>query len=266
MLRIGNATSRTDQRIDAGKLVVVAESKLTGVTMVGGLVKIGSIVSTSTATDDGQGKRTAVADVEVSGVTVAGFPAQVTEDGLVIGSPSGMGPIKQQVQQAANQLLATLGVRISLLDNVESTDDGTGLARAQAPGVLVEVTTRADGAPPVPGPLGDIDLNGDYVGTIQLGSSGAAAGATNFDDEVIAAPGDVSADVPVDSGFVPTDAGAIDTGRHPGRGPGARPIRRRRHPTSSSSSAASSTASAGDSVSSTSPSPSPSSGCASCRA
>ena len=213
ILRIGSATSRTDQRIDAGRLVVTAKSELSAVRLVGGLVQIGSIVSTSTTTDDGQGKRTAVADTEVSGVTVAGFPAQITEDGLVLGDPSGLGPIKQQVQQAANQLIAALGLRISLLDNVQQADDGTGLARAQAPGVLVEIKTRADGAPPVPGPLGDIDLNGEYIGTIQLGSSGASAGATNFDDEVFDPAVDTGFDAPVDSGgFVPSDLGSVDTG------------------------------------------------------
>jgi hypothetical protein len=212
ILRIGSATSKTDQRIDAGRLVATARSELSDVRLVGGLVHIGNIVSTSTATDDGEGKRTAVADTEVSGVTVAGFPAQITEDGLVLGDPSGLGPIKQQVQQAANQLIATLGLRISVLDNVQQPDDGTGLSRAQAPGLLVEVKTRADGAPPVPGPLGDIDLNGEYIGTIQLGSSGAAAGATNFDDEVFDPAVDTAFDPPVGGdGFVPSDLAPVDS-------------------------------------------------------
>ncbi len=206
-LRIGTATSRTTQALEAGTLVATARSELNGVTLVGGLVRIGSITSTSTATDDGLGKRTAAADVEVSGVTVAGFPAQITEDGLVLSSPGGLGPVKQQVQQAANQLLQGLGVRISILDNEETTDDGTGLARALAPGVLVEVTTRADGLPPVPGPLGDIDLNGEYVGTIQLGQSGAAAGAASFDDELLAPIVDPATELPIDTGFAPSDVG-----------------------------------------------------------
>jgi hypothetical protein len=209
IVRVENAVSRTNQRIDAGALVSTAQSKLSGVALVGGLVQIGSIVSTSTATDDGHGKRTSVADIEVDGVTVAGIPAKITEDGLVLSSAANLGPAKQQIQQGANQLLQALGVRISLLDNVETTDDGTGLARAEAPGVLLEVSTEANGAPPVFGPFGDIDLNGKYIGTVQLGMSGAAAGASNFDDEIIP-PADVSFDVPVDAGFVPTDSGVVD--------------------------------------------------------
>ena len=208
VLRVESATSRTDQRIEGGVLVVTGRSTLSGVRALGGLLRIGSIVSTSTTTDDGHGKRTAAADIEVSGVTVAGSPASITEDGLVVGSPSGTAPIQQQVQQAANQLLSTLGVRVSLLENVETADDGTGLARAQAPGVLIEVATQAEGAPPVPGPLGDIDLNGEYVGTIQLGASGASAGSTTFDDEVAVAPPVAPAfDVPADPGLGPVDAG-----------------------------------------------------------
>ncbi|MFL6204201.1 MAG: choice-of-anchor P family protein, partial [Acidimicrobiales bacterium] len=214
VLRVEDATSRTDQKIAGGALVVAASSKLTGVSLVGGLVKIGSIVSTSTATDDGHGKRTSVADIEVQGVTVGGLPAQITEDGLVLSSPTNLGPAKQQILQGSNQLLQALGVRISLLDNVESTDDGTGLARAEAPGVLLEVNTDVSGVPPVFGPFGDIDLTGHYVGTIQLGMSGAAAGASNFDDEVIP-PADVSFDVPSDAGFAPADTGVVDTGTAP---------------------------------------------------
>jgi hypothetical protein len=210
VIGIGNATSTTDQRIDHGVLVVTSEAKLSGVKLVGGLVKIGAIVSTSTATDDGHGKRTAVADTEVTGVTVAGFPAKITEDGLVIMSPAGgLGPIKQQVQKAANQLLDALGVKLSLLDNVETKDDGTGLARAQAPGLYLEINTTLAGTPPVPAPppLGQLDLNGDYVGFIQLASTGAAAGASNFEDEVIPPVVEPPVDGSGDGGFVPSDDG-----------------------------------------------------------
>ena len=76
---------------------------------------------------------------------------------------------------------------------------------------LDEVATRADGVPPVPGPFGAIDLNGEYVGTVQLGMSGAAAGASNFDDEFVASP-DVAIEAPIDAGFAPTDVGVVDTG------------------------------------------------------
>lgn len=219
VLRIEDATSRTDQRIEGGTLVVTAQSKLSGIRAVGGLIEIGSIVSTSTASDDGRGTRGAEATIEVSGLTVAGFPAQLGDRGLVVGSPSGSGPIQQQVQQAANQLLATLGVRMSLLETVETLDDGTGLARAQAPGILIEVTTEAVGLPPVPGPLGDVDLNGEYVGTVALGASGAAAGSTTFEDEPPPPPVvDAAPVAPVDPGsatFDPVtpvvDAPATDT-------------------------------------------------------
>ena len=78
---IGNATATTDQRITNGKLVVTSDSTLSGVKLVGGLINIGAIHSTSTITDDANGHRTSDASLQVSGVTVGGVPAQITDKG-----------------------------------------------------------------------------------------------------------------------------------------------------------------------------------------
>jgi hypothetical protein len=107
ILTIESATSRTDQHLDKGVLVVDAEAALSGVKLVGGLIHIGSIHSVSRVTDDAAGTRTADASIEVSGVTVGGIPAQVTEDGLVLGGPAG-GPLQQQLQNALSGLLEAL--------------------------------------------------------------------------------------------------------------------------------------------------------------
>ena len=133
----------------------------------------------------------------------------------MLGSPSGA-RTDQAAGAAGGQPAArrrsACGSACSTTSRPPTTAPGSPARRL--PGVLVEVTTRADGAPPVPGPLGDIDLNGDYVGTIQLGASGASAGATNFDDEVIAAGGGHRRSTsPSTRGFVPTDAGVVDARR-----------------------------------------------------
>lgn len=189
--RVGAATSRTEQRIDdRGRLVVTATSTLTGVRLVGGLVRIGAIRSTSEVTDDGNGTRTAEAGLEVSGVTVAGLPAQITEDGLVLGSPTGTGPILQQLSQAVNQLLGSLGVKLALVAGEETPDDGKGGAVASAGALLLEVSLNADGLPTVPGPLGEIDLNGTYVGSVQLGFTAASGGASTFGPDAGPPPDD----------------------------------------------------------------------------
>lgn len=209
ILTIESATSRTDQRLDEGVLVVDAEAALSGVKLVGGLVRIGSIRSVSRVSDDAAGTRTADASIELSGVTVGGIPAQITEDGLVLGAPAG-GPLQQQMQNALSGLLEALGVRISLLDSEETLDDGKGQAVASAGGLLIEVAADAEGLPTIPGPLGDLDPNGTYVGSLQLGSTAAAGGATTF---------------PVDDssfgGSLPATAGVLpDAGSSSGVAPG----------------------------------------------
>lgn len=213
VVSVASATSRTSQRIDAGKLVVDAVSELSGVRLLGGLVRIGSIRSVSSASDDGNGNRTADASLEVSGVTVAGQPAQITDQGLVLGPPTG--PLDQQLQDALNQVLASFNVKVTLLDATETKDDGTGLARASAGGVLVEGSVNVDGAPAVPGPMGDIDLSGTYVGSVLLGTSGAAAGAQNAAVDDLGGASGGEAALPTG-----TDV-AVDFGAPGAPGPGA---------------------------------------------
>jgi hypothetical protein len=179
---IANASSATDQRITDGKLVVQARSVLSGIDLVGGLIHIGSLRSTSTITDDGA-KRTSAAQLEVGGVTVAGLPAEITTDGLQIGtSATPLGPVATQLSRTLTQLLGALGVKLTLLPTTHTTDDGTGQAVASAAGLLLEITLNVKGLPAIPGPLGQMDLNGAYVGTLQLGYSGASGAAATFDD------------------------------------------------------------------------------------
>ena len=196
LLSIDSATARTNQRIVDGGLVVDASSTVSGVRLVGGLVQIGSIRSESHITDDAKGKRTARTDLEVSGVTVAGVPSQITEDGLVVGSPTGgLGPIVQQIQTQVNELLRALGLKVQLLPS-EEDPDAEGGAVASNGGLLIELAQAVEGLPTIPGPLGDIDPNGTFVGSIQLGLSAARGAAFAIDPDAPA----------------PTDGGVTDLG------------------------------------------------------
>ena len=215
VIGIGSATSRTDQRITDGKLVVQATSTMSGVDLVGGLIHIGSIHSSSAISDGAGGARTADASLDVSGVTVAGLPAQITADGIVIGSPAGdLGPIKQQLQSALQQLLSALNVKITLLGTTETKDDGTGQAVASAGGLLLELGINVQGAPTVPGPLGDIDLSGTYVGSVQLGYTGASGAASNFPSGTVPPDTTISGDTGGTDGSFTFDPGtpAFDLG------------------------------------------------------
>jgi hypothetical protein len=189
VLAIDSMTARTDQRIDeASTLVVEAVSTLQGVRLAGGLVEIGSIRSRSVVTDDGAGAQDHDATLEVSGVTVGGVPAQITEDGLVLGSPGGSGPITEQLARGLNEMLGDLGVRITALA-AESGVHDDGLAFASSGGVVVEFGFPLQGLPTVPGPMGDVDLDGFYEGTMVLGATGArgiAAAIPPFEVEPVA--------------------------------------------------------------------------------
>jgi hypothetical protein len=199
VLGVDSMTARTDQRIDdTSTLVVESVSTLQGVRLAGGLVRIGSIRSRSVITDDGEGTQGHEATLEVSGVTVGGVPAQITEDGLVLGSPGGSGPISDQLTRTLNQMLGDLGVEATALE-AESGVDEAGLAFARSGGVVIEFGFPVQGLPPVPGPMGDVDLDGFYEGSIVLGATGArgvAAAIPPFEVEPVTPVLDTDASLP----------------------------------------------------------------------
>jgi hypothetical protein len=65
---------------------------------------------------------------------------------------------------------------------VEKSTDKPGAATASVGGVLIEFSRDAQGLPTVPGPAGELDPNGNYTGSIQLGNTSALGGATSFGD------------------------------------------------------------------------------------
>jgi hypothetical protein len=223
--RVGGAKSTTDQRITDDKLVVAADSVITGVDLFGGLIHLGSIHSASKITDDGHGKRTSSATLEVGGVTVGGLPAEITADGIKVGtSATPLGPLALQTARTLNQLLGALGVKVTLLPVTHTTDDGNGQAVASAAGLLLEITLNARGLPSVPGPLGDMDLNGSYVGTLQLGYTGASGAASAFGEDTTSGGTDEGAlppDLGDQGGFDLGGTGGLDLGQSPTPSPTA---------------------------------------------
>jgi hypothetical protein len=240
ILVVDNATSTTDQRIDeAGRLVVESVAVLDGVRLVGGLVRIGSIRSTSRVVDDGKGATERSADLEMGDVTVGGVPARVTEDGLVIGSPTGAdGPLAQQLTAVVNDLVRGMGIQVSTL-STEEGEEGSGVAFARAGGVLVQFDVDAQGLPLLPGPQGDVDPNGVYTGVILLGQTGATGLAATIEDAPFTPSGSTpelsAGGAPTGSGFgfdssvtPPADIGGLDGApagadtAAPGTAPGTR--------------------------------------------
>lgn len=208
IIAVEGALTTTDQRIDeTGTLVARSEAALAGVRLVGGLVEIDSIRSTSRVTDDGHGTKERASSLHVGGVTVGGLPAEITEDGLVVGSPTGVdGPLVQQLTRAVNDLLRGLGIRITTLAVEDGVDD-SGMAFARSGGVLIEFDLDVQGLPILPGPIGDIDPNGIYKGVILLGETGVTGFASTIDNPAFTPGGDL--DLPdLDIGAVPVASGS----------------------------------------------------------
>lgn len=184
ILTIGSATATTDERIDeAGALVVDARSALSDIRLLGGLVRIGSLVSHARIVD-GEGDPVTDTSLEMSGVTVAGVPARLSGDGLELGEASApMGPLLAALNDQLAAVLQAVSFRSETLP-IEQGVDEDGISHARVGGVLIEMGVPVSGLPTVPGPLGDLDLNGKYVGSILLGDVGVRAIASNFDRAV----------------------------------------------------------------------------------
>ena len=196
VFRVDSAASRTRQEIVRGSLVTRAESTLSGVRMIGGLLEIGSLRSISTLTDDGLGKRTVSADLDISGVTFGGQPAKITDKGLVLGSPSGSGPLAQQQQAQLNDLVQQLGLEVRVLP-IELDEDREGAGVAGVGGVQIDFARDLSGLPSLPAipQLGSLDPNGTYTASVTLGTTSVLGLAATF-------PLELGPDVPVDAGFV----------------------------------------------------------------
>jgi hypothetical protein len=188
VLRIEDASARTRQFIDEnGALVVEATATLSGIALAGGVVRIGAMTSTARLVDPAGGDPTPETSVEVSGVTVAGTPAQITEDGLVLGTPQSQSTgLLDQVSGLLTDAVGTLGIHLTVLPE-ESEVTAGGASEALVGGLLIEMSVPVTGLPPVPTPIpgfAELDLNGLYSGSIQLGRVGVSSLASTFPDRV----------------------------------------------------------------------------------
>jgi hypothetical protein len=145
LVDLGAAEVTVEQaRPTASSLVATARSRLSGVNLLGGLVRIASIDATATARLDGTTASADPPEVIVSGVTVAGVPAQLTERGLSLaGSNSPLGGLLAPVVDPLLQQGVALRVAPS-----EATAEGTN-ARARSGGVVLEITSSFQGYPVV---------------------------------------------------------------------------------------------------------------------
>lgn len=188
LVAVESVTAHTDQRIVDGALVVDSRATVSGLRLLGGLVRIGSVVSHSRVVSLPGAEPVVEAGIEASGVEVAGSPAQLTDQGLVVGDPSApSGPVDQQVASQAAAILEGADFRVETLEVEQADIDG--IPYASAGGLLIEFSTPLEGLPPLPSPIGDLDVNGAYGVRMVLGSTGARGFADSFGDAPLTSGG-----------------------------------------------------------------------------
>jgi hypothetical protein len=179
---IESHTSQTFQNTTT--LVVHAESRLSGIDLLGGVIHIGSIFTTSTSTGDGQKIKTHADDVTVHDVTVAGVPASIGANGITLG-PTNTGPLLGSVNALLDQTLSTLGASVRLLGKTPADQgmfDPAYCSDGEVTGLLLHAHFDLSNVPPslfpsIPG-LGRLFGPDDYFTNIILGGSCASASAS----------------------------------------------------------------------------------------
>jgi hypothetical protein len=171
-LTAGSSTAASRVTSTATALVTHVESTVNDID-IAGLVHIGSIRSTDDITVPATGKPVDHPAVTITGVTVAGVPAQIDDKGLHVAGHNGPSLTQQVAQQGVD--IRTVGAQ---------RNDAAALARSQATGLTMTFSLPVSGLPYVPNPLPSpfdqvpgVNANGTYVGYVTLGSVGAVAGA-----------------------------------------------------------------------------------------
>lgn len=193
-LSAGGATTRSKQSFEGGTLVAVAESTVTGLDLLGGMLHIGALTSIATARADGANVTAASATTTVTGATLSGQAVTIDSTGIHLAGNGDDGAALKQLNGALASLEGQ-GIGVRLLSSTKQVSGRT--ASAIAGGLLVSFDQDIN-LPGVPVPLppklpGVPAYNGTYFGSVTVGGAGARAFATPAED-VTLPPVDVSTD------------------------------------------------------------------------
>lgn len=140
-------SSRSDSRSYVQNDVAVSEggTVASGLNLLAGVIRVGSVRSYARATNDGENPAT-TGFFEVQGFTIAEQPIQVTNDGIEVGAEELSGPLNEGLGQltgaalpSGQELLTELGITVTLLDPEEEIDEST--ARRNQPGLEIRIDT-----------------------------------------------------------------------------------------------------------------------------
>jgi hypothetical protein len=167
---------------------VTATSILKNISLLGGTVQIASITTTSTHQTDGVAAPVHHDQVTISGVTVAGQPATIDQNGVSVAGAGQGKPALDALNSALQQLLSASGAVVRIVSpsgpaqangaptGLYSQEFGTGCMSGEADGVQVYLPIDARS---LPYPAGSV-----YFANLTLGSScaDATAGAERISD------------------------------------------------------------------------------------
>lgn len=130
----------------AGTAIAQSSADVSDVSILGGIVDIGSITSTAQAVSDGT-TGTGSASTHVSGVTVMGQKASIGSDGLVLPNfASSLGELTGPlIQNAISQVISGLGLTITEFPATYAAN-GAGYT-ATSGGVSIEIDPPSSAAP-----------------------------------------------------------------------------------------------------------------------
>jgi hypothetical protein len=178
LLRVDGVTAHTEQRFKGDTLVLDARATISGLRLLGGIVRVGSIDSHARLELTPGREPKATTTLDIGGVSVAGNPATIGEKGLVLGN-GGSGPLQDQINRQVADLLGESGLKVTVLPSAGGDDETPG---ASIGGVEIELVAPITGLPPVPGPTGESDLNGDYGVRLRIGATGVRGFADDLSD------------------------------------------------------------------------------------
>lgn len=191
VLRAEDVSTRTKQHFEGATLVLSAETVVKGLSIADGVVKIDSIRSTAVGKVDGEKVFTSTARTTVSGVTVAGQPATIDENGISVAGNDDGGALNGALNETAETALEQAGITLrTIRPTMTATPDGVAGA---ASGVLLTFTQNVNQPVPYPASL----LNRQYFGTVTIGGAGIRGFASDeaFGGDELPLIEDLSVDV-----------------------------------------------------------------------
>jgi hypothetical protein len=168
---VAAAESHTRQSFapsDPSTLVVHAETRLSGVDLLGGMVHVDSILTTSDYQSNEHGTDKHVDHVTISGATAGGQPAAIDQNGVTVGSNTQGGPILDAINSALQTALQASGSQLHLVGETSNPPQpigGTGCGKGEADGLLLHLQANASQLP-----MGDV-----YFTNLTLGSACTSA-------------------------------------------------------------------------------------------